>query len=144
MCPFCDIVSGKIKANILYEDDVCMAVMDIYPLADGHTLIVPKKHYENLLEIKDEDLKSIITMSKNVSKALNEALGSEGINIISNNGKAADQTISHATVHIVPRWKQDNIKMPSSRNSQFASMADPDDLVELAKKIKAKLKNIKM
>lgn len=110
-CIFCKIVKGKIPAAKVYEDDKVISFLDIMPANKGHCLIVPKQHYETLLEIPDEDLKSIITITKKVAKALSLSVGNGAFNLVMNNGKEAGQLVPHAHMHLVPRFKGDRLRL---------------------------------
>lgn len=107
-CVFCGIVQGKIPAHIILDRDNVMAFLDINPVAPGHTLVIPKKHYETLLEIPKEILAELFEAVKAVSKALLK-YGYEGVNVLSNVGRAAGQVIMHAHVHVIPRKSGDGL-----------------------------------
>jgi histidine triad (HIT) family protein len=109
-CVFCDIVSGKEKAEILYEDENTLSFLDIRPFNYGHSLIVPKKHFENFLGVPADELKSLIHTTQIITAAILESLKPEGFNILANNGSAAGQTIFHFHFHIIPRYKNDDFK----------------------------------
>jgi histidine triad (HIT) family protein len=109
-CVFCDIVNGKEKAEILFEDENTLSFLDIRPFNYGHSLIVPKKHYDNFLEIPTDELKSVINTTQIISAAVTKSLKPEGFNILANNGSAAGQTIFHFHFHIIPRFRDDDFK----------------------------------
>jgi histidine triad (HIT) family protein len=106
-CLFCKIAKGEIPCSKVYEDKEIIAFLDISPVAVGHTLIVPKKHSESMLEADEQTLESITKAMKKISLALVKSLGAEGINIVINTGRAAGQLIPHTHIHIVPRFKND-------------------------------------
>lgn len=110
-CIFCKIVKGEIPAAKVYEDDKVISFLDIMPANKGHCLIVPKQHKETLLEIPDEDLKSIIITAKKVAKALSLSVGNGAFNLIMNNGKVAGQLVAHAHIHLIPRFKGDRLRL---------------------------------
>ena len=129
-CVFCGIVQGKIPAHIILDRDNVMAFLDINPVAPGHTLVIPKKHYENLLEIPKEILAELFEAVKVVSKALIN-YGYEGVNVLSNVGPAAGQVIMHAHVHVIPRKTGDGLfKRPS------VSRAPDEELARIAKELR--------
>lgn len=107
-CIFCDIVNGIGKAEILFEDDSTISFLDIRPLNFGHSLVITKKHYENFYNVTDEDLHSVIKVTQFLTNAIKTSLKPDGINIISNNGASAGQTIYHFHFHIIPRFKSDH------------------------------------
>jgi histidine triad (HIT) family protein len=110
-CIFCKIVNGKIPAAKVYENSNVISFLDIMPANKGHCLVVPKKHYENLLDISDEDLKNLILAAKKITKALSLSIGNGSYNIIMNNGKEAGQLVDHAHIHIIPRFKGDRLRI---------------------------------
>ena len=110
-CIFCKIVDGKIPASKVYEDGNVISFLDIMPANKGHCLVVPKKHYETLLDISDEDLKSLILAAKKIAKALSLSIGNGSSNIVMNNGKIAGQLVPHAHIHIIPRFKGDRLRL---------------------------------
>ena len=110
-CIFCKIIAGKIPAAKVYEDTTAIAFLDIMPANKGHCLVVPKKHYETLLEAPDEDIANLMKAVKKVTKALSLSIGNGSYNIIWNNGKAAGQIVNHAHVHIIPRFRGDGLRI---------------------------------
>jgi len=111
-CLFCKIVKGEIPSSILYEDDEILVFLDIYPIARGHTLFIPKKHIDNMYELKDQSMKFMMKLPEIVIK-LKEVTGATGINVIQSNGKDAGQVIFHIHFHLIPRYPGDGvIKFP--------------------------------
>ncbi len=110
-CIFCKIVKGEIPAAKVYEDDKIISFLDIMPANKGHCLIVPKQHKETLLEIPDEDLKSIVITAKKVAKALSLSVGNGAFNLVMNNGKESGQLVAHAHIHLIPRFKGDRLRL---------------------------------
>ncbi|MDP7243914.1 MAG: HIT family protein [Flavobacteriales bacterium] len=110
-CIFCKIIDGKIPSSKVYGDDNVISFLDIMPANKGHCLVVPKKHYETLLEIPDEDLAALIKATKKITKALTLSIGNGSYNIIMNNGKIAGQLVAHAHIHIIPRFKGDRLRI---------------------------------
>ena len=108
-----------------------MAFLDISPVNPGHTLVVPKEHYENFLAMPEEILKELIVVIKKVALAVKEATRADGINLGVNNGKAAGQIIFHAHWHVIPRFLNDGYKMWGSK--EYASKKEQ---AETAKKIR--------
>jgi histidine triad (HIT) family protein len=101
-CTFCKIVRKKAPASVVYDDEKVVAFMSIQPINIGHTLVVPKKHYENIYEIPEEEVAYLYRIVKKVSTAVHRAVGAEGIRILQNNGEAAGQVIFHFHVHVIP------------------------------------------
>ncbi len=107
MCIFCKIVNKEIPAKIIYEDDEIMAFLDINPRNEGHTLVIPKKHYDNLLEAPDNTLAEMMRVAKLLCQRMKNKLNAKGFNIVINVEKVAGQEINHLHLHIVPRYAED-------------------------------------
>ena len=103
-CIFCKIANGEIPSNKVFENDKVFAFLDISPATKGHTLVIPKKHYENIFDIPEELLKEIIKVSQKIAKLLKEKLGAEGINLLNSNNKTAQQDVFHYHMHVIPRY----------------------------------------
>ena len=102
-CIFCNIVKGKIPCFKIYEDSNVFAFEDINPVADGHTLIIPKRHVQDLWEISDEDLAAVHSASKKIINAIKEVLNPTGVACIQLNGPGAGQEVNHYHLHLIPR-----------------------------------------
>ena len=109
-CVFCKIISKEIPAEVLYENDHVIAVLDINPIHFGHALIVPKRHCKDFLDLPEETYHSILQAGKIVTQALVQSLNLEGYNLFSNNGTIAGQSVFHFHLHITPRYRDDNIR----------------------------------
>ena len=109
-CLFCKIVSGEIPATKIYEDENFLAFLDVNPVNQGHSLVIPKKHSRNILDIDDDILKTMMPVVKKLSQKIKTSLNADGINIIINNEPAAGQVIFHTHVHIIPRFDSDGLK----------------------------------
>jgi len=116
-CVFCRIVNGEIPSAKLYEDNTVMAFLDIMPVNKGHTLVIPKKHYELLTDIPVAEFEKLMRELHKLTTAVVKATKAEGFNIFMNNKKVAGQVIPHAHFHIVPRYDNDgiDIKWPSRK-----------------------------
>jgi histidine triad (HIT) family protein len=101
-CIFCAIAAGEMPATIVDEDADTVAFMDINPWARGHALVIPRRHYENLLEIDPGDLASTFAMAKRVAARMEDRLGVEGVWLWNSCGKAAGQVVMHFHVHVIP------------------------------------------
>lgn len=106
-CVFCKIVKGEIPSSKIYENKKFLAFLDIMPLNKGHTLVIPKEHYETVLNIPQQDLIEMVLVIQKITKALSLAIAPDGYNIFSNNKKAAGQEVPHLHFHIAPRFKND-------------------------------------
>ncbi|MFA5870320.1 MAG: HIT family protein [Candidatus Paceibacterota bacterium] len=106
-CIFCNIANGTFSSETIYEDEHVRAVLDIHPIAPGHTMILPKIHCETILDVADSEILNIFTALKKVTKILKECLNPDGFTIGINHGKCAGQAVDHLHIHIIPRWKND-------------------------------------
>ena len=106
-CLFCKIISGEIESEKIYEDEYTLAFLDINPLHPGHTLVVPKEHSRNILEISDESYRAVASTAKKIAEAIKEGLQSDGVNVHMNNESAAGQVIFHTHIHVIPRYLND-------------------------------------
>jgi histidine triad (HIT) family protein len=132
-CVFCKIIKGELKSQKVYEDDYVLAFLDINPIHKGHTLVVSKKHYDNIYEIPDEELKKVIVVVKKVAIAIKK-MGADGINVVQNNDEAAGQRVFHIHFHVVPRYKGDRIKIDTIEDR--TRYKDENEMREYADKIR--------
>lgn len=109
-CIFCDIVERKEKAEILFEDEKIISFLDINPFNVGHSLVIPKIHYENFLEVPNDILGEMLSVVQQLTKGVVTGLNADGYNILSNNGRAAGQSVFHCHFHIIPRFTTDGYK----------------------------------
>lgn len=135
-CIFCKIAKGEIPCNRIYEDKDALAFLDIRPASPkgGHTLVVPKKHYELVTDIPDGLLKKMIIIAKKVAKALMKDF--DGVNIVQNNKKVAGQYVPHAHFHVIPRLENDGITIEKWKCNEYAE----GEAKKIAEKIKKLLK----
>lgn len=106
-CIFCKIVAGEIPATKIYEDENILAFLDIAPVNPGHTLVIPKTHYADFMELPEEESAVIIRTIKKLAAAVMQGTGAEGFNLTLNNGAVAGQVVGHVHWHIVPRFTDD-------------------------------------
>lgn len=106
-CLFCRIVKKEIPSEVIYEDDDVLGFLDIHPLAPGHTVVIPKHHVNNILDLADNMIEPVFESVKKITKILNETLSPQGFTIGINHGKVSGQAIDHLHVHIVPRFSGD-------------------------------------
>lgn len=99
-CVFCDIINGKIPSKKVYEDDVIIGIMDIDPSCDGHILLIPKKHYTDMMELDSDVLKHINEVSKTLTKQIMDKLNKQSMTISYNYGER--QIVKHFHVHLLP------------------------------------------
>jgi len=106
-CVFCAIRDGRLPAITLAEDARAFAVLDINPIHDGHTLVIPRAHAETIFEIAEEDVVATMRLARRVAAGIRKALRPDGLNLLQNNGPAAFQSVPHFHVHLIPRWDDD-------------------------------------
>jgi histidine triad (HIT) family protein len=103
------MVAGQIPAIKIYEDEVVLAFLDIGPVSDGHTLVIPKQHFEKLHDCPAEVLGQVTSRLGKVAKAVTAGINSQGYNLLCNNGRAAGQLVEHLHFHIIPRNTGDGV-----------------------------------
>lgn len=103
---FCKIINGEVPAYKLYEDEIVLAFLDVNPNHNGHTLIVPKEHYENFFDIDEETLRHILLIGKKIAKKLKEKLNYDGISLCQNNGYG--QEVKHFHLHLIPKYENED------------------------------------
>lgn len=106
---FTKIIKREIPAHIVYEDDLVIAFLDITQATLGHTLVVPKAQHENIIDMPEDLSGKVFEVVTKVSKAIQKAFQPIGINILSNNGSFASQSVFHFHVHIIPRYQGDDL-----------------------------------
>ncbi len=116
-CVFCKMVEGEIPVTKVYEDAAVLAFLDIGPISDGHTLVVPKRHCPTIHECDPEVLAEVFTRVGRIAEAVMTAMEADGYNVLSNNGAAAGQVVDHVHFHIIPRKVGDRVftQWPSYR-----------------------------
>lgn len=107
-CIFCKIANGEIPSRSLYEDDEFKVIMDLAPATKGHSLILPKNHFDNLYELPDETAGKAMMLAKKMATMMTDKLSCDGFNLVQNNGECAGQTIFHFHLHLIPRYLDDN------------------------------------
>ena len=108
-CIFCKIANGEIPAATLYEDENFRVILDLGPASKGHALILPKTHAANIYELSDEMAEKAMILAKKMATAMTAALKCDGFNIVQNNGECAGQTVFHFHMHLIPRYKGDQV-----------------------------------
>lgn len=135
-CIFCRICQGEIPCAKVYEDARVLAFLDLGPVRPGHTLVIPKAHHINLLDTPDEYVTAILAVVRKVGKALMDATGAEGFNVLQNNFSAAGQQVFHAHWHVIPRSAEDGLSFwPQS------AYGDNQAMLDMAKRIAARMES---
>lgn len=105
-CIFCKIIAGEIPSSKVYEDEQVLAFLDITQVTKGHTLVVPKQHFRNMLDMDSESSSQLFARIPKIARHLQQRLNATGINVLNNNEEVAGQTVFHAHVHLFPRFSQ--------------------------------------
>ncbi|MBR2677495.1 MAG: HIT family protein [Solobacterium sp.] len=104
MCIFCDIIDHKIPSSVVYEDENTLAILDISQVTRGHTIVMPKQHFDNILDADETTVQQVFCSAKKVAALLKEKTGCVGLNVLNNCGEAAGQSVNHLHVHVIPRY----------------------------------------
>lgn len=100
---FCKIIKGEISGKKVFEDDTVMVIMDVNPVSNGHCLVIPKVHYQDLYDIDIKTLNHILKIARDVSKILMEKLSCDGVTLVQNNGSL--QEVKHFHLHLIPKYE---------------------------------------
>ena len=122
MCLFCSIVAGEMEAEIVFDDDLSIGFLDHRPVFKGHTLLVPRRHFETLADLPEELVGGLFSNVRTLSKAVPAALGSDGSFVAINN--KISQSVPHLHVHVVPRRKKDGLRGFFWPRQKYADDAD--------------------
>jgi histidine triad (HIT) family protein len=134
-CVFCSIIEGHLPIAEVYQDDNFLVLMDKYPINLGHTLVIPKMHYDNLLLMPPAEVGRLYSLVTMMCEPVVASVKADGFNVGQNNGIAANQIVPHVHVHIIPRFKPDSPdgKWPKRRVASY------EELLETAKKIRSRI-----
>lgn len=138
-CPFCMIAKHKLPATVIYENKTVIAFLDKNPVSQYHTLIVPKTHYKDIYEIDNDSLKDISVTAKKIASAYKKTLKIKAVNLLNASGKAAQQSVFHFHLHLVPRRENDGLDLWFESKSRAGKTPGIDPIV--LDKLKAELKN---
>jgi histidine triad (HIT) family protein len=121
-------MKGEIPASIIFQDEVCFAFMDIYPVTKGHCLLIPKKHFVNLLDVDPDVIAHLAKRLAELTRKVQRALKPDGILTAAANGPGAGQDIPHLHFHIIPRNKGDEFgfRFPKGYRNKAAERAQLD------------------
>ena len=103
-CIFCKIAAGEIPSETVYEDEHFRAILDLGPAAKGHTLILPKEHFEDVTVLEEPYMSKVLPLAAKIGAAMKKELGCDGFNLVQNNGEVAGQTVHHFHMHVIPRY----------------------------------------
>jgi histidine triad (HIT) family protein len=135
-CVFCDIVAGRAPSERVARNERALAIMDINPATDGHTLVVSKEHAEDIWTLGAEDGQAVWSLTSVVAKAIRDGLQPEGLTLFQANRKAGWQDVFHFHLHLVPRWSTDDLTKPWQPSS-----ARRDGIGEAAAQIRSGLRS---
>ncbi len=136
-CLFCKIVAGLIPATKVYEDDHVLAFLDISQTTIGHTLVVSKRHYDNFLATPKSEMHHVMNVAQRIGQAQIKQLGAAGVNVLTNNYKAAGQSVFHFHVHVIPRYDiHDNLRIEMYENVHRGELNLPVLANKISKGIK--------
>lgn len=130
-CIFCQIVENKIPSLNVYENENVLAFLDIKPLTKGHSLVIPKKHLENIFDIDKENLQKVVVAAKHIAEVLKKSLSADGIRISQSSGQAAGQEVMHFHLHVIPRYLNDDLHGNAAATARPLS-ADFEELKKIA------------
>ncbi len=133
-CIFCKVVTGEIPCYKIWEDENVLAFLSISPDVDGHTIVIPKKHSENIFDTPEENFSEVCKGVKKVSDIIKKNFGASGVNISNNSGKDVGQEVMHTHFHILPRIEDDGRRLRLTGEKKVS-----EDLEGIAKKIKGEL-----
>lgn len=131
-CVFCRILRGEIPAQKVYEDPAAVAILDINPVAPGHALVLPRRHWETWNDLPGDLAGDLARAAQKVARAVLKATGAEGFNLLSNNHRCSGQAIPHVHLHIIPRRTGDGIKF-----NWITRSYEPGKIQEMAQAIRA-------
>jgi histidine triad (HIT) family protein len=130
-CIFCKILRGELPGQVVDEDEHTVAFMDINPWTRGHAVVIPRRHAKNLYEIDDEELARTAVAAKRLALKMRDNLDCDGINLINSCEPAAWQTIFHLHIHVIPRYDDDPLQLPTRPQP-----AEPEELAQVAAEIR--------
>ena len=123
-------MDGKLPSYMIYDDDDCLAILDKYPIDNGHSLIITRQHYEKITDMSIDDVSKLFSKVPKIINAIIKAIGADAFSIAQNNGKSAKQIIPHVHIHLIPRYNKTGTLWTKRK-----IMSD-DELKQLAEKIK--------
>lgn len=130
---FCEIVSGRLPKHAVHEDERTLAIMNIAPATLGHVLVIPKRHWRNILDADPEDLAAVARSAQLVARRQRERLKCDGISVVQSNERAGWQTVFHFHTHVVPRYVGDPLTPPWRT---YELNASPEELSEVAAQLR--------
>ena len=130
-CIFCKIVAGELPAQIVAEDELTISFMDIHPGTRGHALVIPRRHARDVWEIDPDELAAVAKAAQRLAIRARDRLGADGVNLINSAGAAAWQTVFHFHIHVIPRYREDPLRLPWT-----PSPGDLDEIASVAEQLR--------
>lgn len=121
-CIFCRIVAGEAPAAVITDSEHALAFLDLFPTAEGHALVIPKAHYENVFEADETTLPAVHLLARRVARAMRRALAPDGMMMFQLNGAAAGQTVFHYHAHLVPRQAGSELRLHGRTRADAAAL----------------------
>jgi histidine triad (HIT) family protein len=126
-CIFCDIAIGRAEASFVYQDDGCVAFLDIHPVNRGHVLVVPRRHAELLNDLPEDEASHLLAVAHRLIPAIKASgIKCEGIDVFVADGAVAMQDVPHVHLHIIPRWAGDGFGLSHDPERNFIAAARKD------------------
>ena len=119
-CIFCKLANGVFPTNTVYEDEDFRVILDAAPAAKGHSLIIPKQHFDNVYDIDSEVASKVMPLAGRIARTMKKTFDCDGVNVLQNNEPAAGQTVFHFHVHVIPRYNDDNLGLLWRQNETNA------------------------
>ena len=129
-CVFCKILARKLPATIVDEDERTIAFMDISPATRGHALVIPRVHSRDIFEASEEDLEATALAAQRLARRAKDRLHADGVNLLNSAGQAAWQTVFHLHIHVIPRYREDPLRLP-----WIPSPGDPQEIAAAAQEL---------
>ena len=133
-CIFCKIANGMVSSATIYENSDFKVILDVSPASKGHTLILPKEHFDNIFDMDADTAGKLFSLAAAVARALKQATNCDGMNIVQNNGEIAGQTVFHFHMHLIPRYEGDQVQVTWNPGT-----ATQEELNEIAAAVKKEL-----
>ena len=134
-CIFCEIIARRAPVSIIYEDDVVIVFMDIFPITPGHALVVPKKHIPRLTDLDDATAAHMMVVGRDIAAAIYRSpVRAEGVNLTLADGAAAGQEVFHAHLHVIPRFRGDGFRCTRAGGLRMASREQLEEKASLLRK----------
>jgi histidine triad (HIT) family protein len=130
-CLFCGIIAGDVPAEIVDSDEHTVAFLDINPATRGHSLVVPRRHSTDLMDVPEDDLVRTVSAARRLAARITKALNPDGFNVLNACRPAAWQTIFHYHLHVIPRYEDDPLKLP-----WIPRGAAPEEIAAVAERIR--------